>query len=90
MAAYYSLAVISCLLFGILNGVLSSPIVPVQKENGLQILKQNSSNNTLILAQVIYRHGARNIDRIYPNDPYKDEIHWPGGIGQLTLVREQY
>lgn len=34
----------------------------------------------------IYRHGDRNIARIYPNDPYKDESHWPGGIGQLTKV----
>lgn len=32
----------------------------------------------------IYRHGDANIDKIYPNDPYKDEVHWPGGYGQLT------
>lgn len=44
-------------------------------------------NDTLILANVIYRHGDRNINQIYRNDPYKDEWHWPdGGIGQLTKV----
>lgn len=33
----------------------------------------------------IFRHGERNIVfPSYPTDPYKDEIHWPGGFGQLT------
>lgn len=32
----------------------------------------------------IHRHGERNIAKVFPNDPYKDEIHWPGGFGQLT------
>lgn len=35
----------------------------------------------------IYRHGDRNIDKVYPNDPYKDEKYWPGGIGELTNVK---
>lgn len=35
----------------------------------------------------IFRHGERNIVfPTYPNDPHKDEIHWPGGSGQLTKV----
>lgn len=32
----------------------------------------------------IYRHGARNIKKQYPNDPFRDEKHWPEGLGQLT------
>lgn len=44
-------------------------------------------NDKLIFANVIYRHGDRNINHIYPNDPWGDEEHWPdGGIGQLTKV----
>lgn len=34
--------------------------------------------------QQIFRHGERNIAKVFPNDPYKDEVHWPGGFGQLT------
>lgn len=36
----------------------------------------------------IFRHGDRNIAKSFPKDPYKDEIHWPGGIGQLTQVKK--
>lgn len=43
-------------------------------------------NDTLIFAHVIFRHGARNIEKPYPNDPYKDERFWPPGFGQLTKV----
>lgn len=32
----------------------------------------------------IQRHGERNIAKVFPNDPYKDEIFWPEGFGQLT------
>lgn len=32
----------------------------------------------------IFRHGARNIEKTYPNDPYKNEKFWPEGLGQLT------
>lgn len=46
-------------------------------------------NDTLIFANVIYRHGDRNINRKYPNDPWGDEEHWPGGIGQLTKVKKK-
>lgn len=35
----------------------------------------------------IFRHGQRNIMKSYPKDPYKDEVHWPGGFGQLTNVK---
>ncbi|KAG4071333.1 hypothetical protein HA402_004037 [Bradysia odoriphaga] len=49
----------------------------------------NEENDTLIFAHVLFRHGARNIVAPYPNDPYKDEIHWPEGFGQLTNVGKQ-
>lgn len=32
----------------------------------------------------ILRHGQRTINNPYPNDPYKDKIHWPEGFAQLT------
>lgn len=36
----------------------------------------------------IFRHGERNIERTYPNDPFQDEAtFWPGGYGALTNVR---
>lgn len=47
---------------------------------------RNSNEDTLIFAHIIFRHGDRNIDRVYPNDPNKDEANWPGGIGELTNV----
>ncbi|XP_031636576.1 prostatic acid phosphatase-like [Contarinia nasturtii] len=47
-------------------------------------LEFNTSGDTLIFAHVIYRHGDRNINKIYPNDPYADESYWQGGFGQLT------
>ena len=31
--------------------------------------------------------GDRNVDKVYPNDPYGEEEHWPGGIGELTNVK---
>lgn len=43
-------------------------------------------SNMLTTNSQIYRHGDRNIVMIYPNDPNKDLIHWPGGYGQLTNV----
>lgn len=36
----------------------------------------------------IFRHGQRNIEKSYPNDPYKDVVYWPEGFGQLTNVSE--
>ncbi|XP_055309631.1 prostatic acid phosphatase-like [Sitodiplosis mosellana] len=44
----------------------------------------------LIFGIVLFRHGIRNINNFnYPNDPYKDEIHWPEGFGQLTNEGKQ-
>lgn len=34
----------------------------------------------------LYRHGEANIEKVYPNDPYRNESYWPGGYGQLTNV----
>ncbi|XP_055300680.1 testicular acid phosphatase homolog [Sitodiplosis mosellana] len=47
------------------------------------------NDDELIFANVIYRHGCRNIDRVFPNDPHKDEINWPGGIRQLRNEGKQ-
>ncbi|XP_031627359.1 testicular acid phosphatase homolog [Contarinia nasturtii] len=46
-----------------------------------------SNDSQLIFAHVIYRHGHRNtisFPKLYPNDPYINETHWPGGFGELT------
>ncbi|XP_031627157.1 lysosomal acid phosphatase-like [Contarinia nasturtii] len=46
-----------------------------------------SNDSQLIFAHVIYRHGHRNTisyPGLYPNDPYINETHWPGGFGELT------
>nr|CAD7260517.1 unnamed protein product [Timema shepardi] len=44
----------------------------------------------LVLANVIYRHGARAPVYSYPNDPYLDQtVYWPRGYGQLTQLGEQ-
>ncbi|XP_031627745.1 uncharacterized protein LOC116343680 [Contarinia nasturtii] len=46
-----------------------------------------SNESQLIFAHVLYRHGQRNTNSypdLYPNDPYINESHWPGGFGALT------
>ncbi|XP_031628603.1 prostatic acid phosphatase-like [Contarinia nasturtii] len=46
-----------------------------------------SNDSQLIFAHVLYRHGQRNTNSypdLYPNDPYINETHWPGGFGALT------
>lgn len=47
-----------------------------------QFTPQNTINDTL----QIHRHGDRNIDTVYPNDPYNSDRYWPGGLGELTEV----
>lgn len=37
----------------------------------------------------IFRHGDSNIEKVYPNDPFKDESYWPEGYGELTNVTFQ-
>ncbi|XP_070160237.1 venom acid phosphatase Acph-1-like [Polyergus mexicanus] len=42
----------------------------------------------LRLVSALFRHGDRTVDienhETYPNDPYKDEVYYPDGSGQLT------
>ena len=53
----------------------------------IPILEVNGDNTTLVLLQVVHRHGVRSVLQNYPNDPtplsYWDQ--W-GGTGQLTPV----
>ncbi|XP_077291034.1 prostatic acid phosphatase-like [Arctopsyche grandis] len=48
----------------------------------------NEDVKTLRLANIIYRHGARNPTRSYTADPYKN-YEWPGGLGALTNLGKQ-
>ncbi|XP_065170831.1 venom acid phosphatase Acph-1-like isoform X2 [Atheta coriaria] len=54
--------------------------------------RSNKSNNidqsTLVLTQVIFRHGHRSPDQKlnYPGDPYELEPYLPYGRGELTLI----
>lgn len=42
----------------------------------------------IFFVEKVYRHGDRNKFGTFPNDPYKDEKYWKGGLGELTNVRE--
>lgn len=42
------------------------------------------SEDKLLFAHVLYRHGDRTPIDPYPNDPWKDPSHWTAGWGQLT------
>ncbi|XP_055296463.1 prostatic acid phosphatase-like [Sitodiplosis mosellana] len=55
---------------------------PKRSDDVFKVL--NSSESELIFAHVIYRHGDRTIGHLYPNDPWREEIHWPEGYGALT------
>lgn len=58
-------------------------------------LLNNSENNSydnysVYLIEKIFRHGERNIEKSYPNDPYSDEsTYWPEGFGALTNSGKQ-
>ncbi|CAG9762420.1 unnamed protein product [Ceutorhynchus assimilis] len=47
-----------------------------------------SSESTLVLTHVLFRHGNRTADKheLYPNDPYLNENYYPFGNGQLTKI----
>lgn len=41
---------------------------------------------SVILVNVVFRHGDRNPIDPYPNDPYRNLSYWPEGYGQLTAL----
>ena len=41
-------------------------------------------NSTLLLLQIVHRHGDRTPISFYKNDPYKGEDQWLDGLGELT------
>ncbi|XP_065337178.1 prostatic acid phosphatase [Cloeon dipterum] len=48
--------------------------------------------STVILTNIIFRHGDRTPVEPYPTDPYRNvSVYWPEGLGQLTDVgKEQH
>ncbi|XP_054267345.1 lysosomal acid phosphatase-like [Macrosteles quadrilineatus] len=46
--------------------------------------KLGDDGGDVIFANVLFRHGDRNIITDYPNDPNKNMSYWPEGLGQLT------
>ncbi|XP_055305423.1 prostatic acid phosphatase-like [Sitodiplosis mosellana] len=64
----------------------------IPKTNAKCKLDNVRVEDQLVFAHVIFRHGERNIEKSYPNDPYKEEKYWLGGFGALTNVgkREVY
>ncbi|XP_055300677.1 prostatic acid phosphatase-like isoform X2 [Sitodiplosis mosellana] len=49
----------------------------------------DQTEDELMFAQVIFRHGDRTIRKTFATDPYKDKVHWPEGWGQLTNLGKQ-
>jgi len=53
------------------------------------MLRSCIQKNSTLYTQYVYqfhRHGEKNPEHVYPNDPYDDEKLWPGGWAQLTDV----
>lgn len=46
-------------------------------------------SDSLVFAQILFRHGERNILKPYKNDPWNDEKYWAGGYAQLTQTGKQ-
>ncbi|XP_031636578.1 uncharacterized protein LOC116349330 [Contarinia nasturtii] len=73
------------LFFGIPSKLYSSPtLTSIEMDNDHNRLK--SSNDTLIFAHVLYRHGDRNIERTFPNDRWGAECNWLGAIEPNSTV----
>ncbi|XP_055551425.1 prostatic acid phosphatase [Wyeomyia smithii] len=51
--------------------------------------QQEASEERLIFAHVLFRHGDRTPIEPYPTDPWKDPKHWTTGWGQLTNAGKQ-
>lgn len=50
----------------------------------------NGTDDDLIFAHTVCRHGARNSYKPYPNDRWRsEELYWPEGYAQLTKIGKQ-
>ncbi|KAL1460809.1 hypothetical protein WDU94_012752 [Cyamophila willieti] len=68
--------------------ILGCLILSVTECHGL-VKSNDCSPQTLVLVQVVFRHGNRTRDtsETYPKNPYNKESDWmPEGFGQLTAV----
>ncbi|XP_054154583.1 prostatic acid phosphatase-like [Oppia nitens] len=76
---------------------LPAPMPPVvatggygSYDGGQQVDDSSSSvTNTLVLVQVVHRHGDRTPLAFYTDDPYGQDYYWPEGLGELTNKGKQ-
>ncbi|KAI0220760.1 Prostatic acid phosphatase [Lamellibrachia satsuma] len=65
-------------------------MIPLKKPGYGPDVGADDSHGTVVLAQVLFRHGDRSPIKPFPTDKYKDS--WPQGYGQLSMIgmRQQY
>ncbi|KAF6039833.1 hypothetical protein EB796_001869 [Bugula neritina] len=68
-----------------MNGLLSQIVVLLVTNSATQV-----SSSSLIVANVLFRHGDRSPTAPLPKNQYSNESYWPFGWGELTNTgREQ-
>ncbi|XP_069703816.1 prostatic acid phosphatase-like [Periplaneta americana] len=55
----------------------------------LSVSEDEDSLGSLLLVNIIFRHGDRSPVSSYPTDPYNNVSYWPAGWGQLTNAGKQ-
>lgn len=53
------------------------------------VSEDDDSLDSLLLVNILFRHGDRSPVASYPTDPYNNVSYWPAGWGQLTNIGKQ-